>query len=244
MTEHISIERMNEALDGLLVTADMEALERHILGCAACRNDYARLSETVMALRALPRSATAPDEAWAGIASRIHSSTSDEMASYDVAAEEATVLRLPTATMPSMTRRLSFTIPQLAAAAIVVSVLSAGTVWMALEDVATTAAPTADLALESLGGAAARAVWTEGSRYVEVVDQLQRILQEGRGVLASETLGTIEESLGTLDNAIADIETALAADPNSDLLLRMLANHQRTKLGVLQRAAAAVQAQT
>ena len=47
----------------------------------------------------------------------------------------------------------------------------------------------------------------------------------------------------TVDAAIHEIEVALGDDPNSDLLLRMLANHQRTKLGVLQRAAAAVQAQ-
>ena len=54
----------------------------------------------------------------------------------------------------------------------------------------------------------------------------------------------IEESLATIDDAMADIESALADDPNSDLLQRMLANHQRMRLGVLQRAAAAVQAQT
>jgi hypothetical protein len=47
-----------------------------------------------------------------------------------------------------------------------------------------------------------------------------------------------------VDAAIADVEQALADDPNSDLLIRMLAAHRRTKLGVLQRAAAAVQAQT
>ena len=62
-------------------------------------------------------------------------------------------------------------------------------------------------------------------------------------VLAPETLVTIEESLNTVNAAIEEIETALADDPNSDLLLRMLATHRSTKLGVLQRAAAAVQAQ-
>jgi hypothetical protein len=94
------------------------------------------------------------------------------------------------------------------------------------------------------GGAAARAVSFEEDRYAEVVGQLERILSEGRDVLAPETLVTIEQSLRTVDEAIADVELALASDPNSDLLRRMLSSHQRTRLGVLQRAAAAVQAQT
>ena len=82
------------------------------------------------------------------------------------------------------------------------------------------------------------------SRYAEVVDRLEQILEAGRGVLASETLVTIEESLLTLDAAIEEIEAALADDPSSDLLQRLLVNRQRTRLGVLQRAAAAVQLQT
>jgi hypothetical protein len=84
----------------------------------------------------------------------------------------------------------------------------------------------------------------QGEPYGEVVAELQQILAEGRGVLTAETLLTIEESLRTVDEAIADVEQALASDPGSDLLLRLLATHRRTKLGVLQRAAAAVQAQT
>lgn len=236
MSEHVSIVRMNDAVDGLLSASEMDEIEAHVGGCGACRDDYARISETVAALRALPRSASAPEKTWAGIAARL--STVSQGSTPD----EATVIELPTAAAPTRERRVSFTVTQLAAAAIVLSALSAGTMWVALgpterseSTFATTqAAP---------GGAAARAVSTVNTRYVEVVDQLEQILEEGRGVLAPGTLVTIEESLATVDAAIDEIEVALGDDPNSDLLLRMLANHQRTKLGVLQRAAAAVQAQ-
>lgn len=239
MTEHVSMARMNDALDALLTAAETDALESHILHCSACRDDYARLSETVTALRGLARSATVPDEAWAGIAARIGT----EGRAKTGAADAAVVLRLPTGMAPPRSRRLSFSVPQLAAAAVVVSMLSAGTVWMALGAPTGADFPAAEVALEPLGGAAARAVSTRGARYVEVVVELEQILEEGRAVLAPETLVTIEESLTILEAAIEEIRSALARDPNSDLLLRMLANQERTKLGVLRRAVAAVQAQ-
>jgi hypothetical protein len=87
-------------------------------------------------------------------------------------------------------------------------------------------------------------VSSEGARYADAVDRLERILVAGRGVLGPETLLSIEQSLGTVDAAIADIEEALVADPGSDMLRRMLSAHRSTRLGVLQRAAAAVQAET
>ena len=236
MIEHISNGRMNDAVDGLLTASEMNEIDAHVLVCGACRDDYARVSETVAALRALPRSASVPDEAWAGLSGRLSATPSDN------GAGEATVIELPTAVTASIERRVSFTVTQLAAAAIVLSVLSAGTMWVALGPTELPEATSA-VSRNAPGGAAARAISTENTRYVEVVDQLEQILEQGRGVLAPSTLVTIEESLATVDAAIAEIETALGDDPNSDLLLRMLANHQRTKLGVLQRAAAAVQAQ-
>ena len=93
-------------------------------------------------------------------------------------------------------------------------------------------------------GALLEAVSLEQARYSEMIDQLEQVLEEGRSVLAPETLVSIDEALRTVDEAISEIETALAEDPNSDLLLRLLTTHQNTKLGVLQRAAGAVQSQT
>ena len=246
MSEHVSTERMNEALDGALSSAELEALDRHLDGCAACRNEYARLSEVVSSIRSLPRGGEAPAEAWAGIEARIAATSRDGGFDRDADGEApsgATVVEFPTAAAVESQRTFSFSAAQLALAACLVAVVSASTVWVALGPADGEAGRAVAASSESLAGAAARAVSLEDSRYGEVVDQLEAILEEGRSVLAPETLVTIEESLNTVNSAIEDIEAALADDPNSDLLLRMLATHRSTKLGVLQRAAAAVQAQ-
>lgn len=246
MSEHISIERMHESLDGLLSSAEAGVLQVHVDVCPACRNEYARLSEVVSSLRALPRSAAVPDETWVGIAQRIGSATREEPS------RDATVVPLPTAAADvdegrrrgwASNKRLTLSVMQLAAAAVVVALLSAGTAWIALGgDRAGT--DVASGATQPLAGAAARSVSLENGGYLEALAALEQIVAGGRSVLAPETLATIEGSLRTVDAAIADVEQALADDPNSDLLIRMLAAHRRTKLGVLQRAAAAVQAQT
>lgn len=236
MSEHLSTERMNESLDGLLSDAETTPIELHLEACASCRNEYARLSETIMAVASLPKQAQVPATAWAGIAGRISG-----VVRRDVTGE-VPVLRLPTAARGA--RRISFSVPQLAAAALVVSFMSAGMALLATQGGRGASSIRASVTAEGPGGAAARAVSLEDNRYAKVVDQLEQILEAGRAVLALETLVTIEVSLLTLDDAIEEIETALADDPNSDLLRRLLANRQRTRLGVLQRAAAAVQAQT
>jgi hypothetical protein len=201
-----------------------------------CRNEYARLSETVEAVRALPKGATPPADVWQGIAARIAATPQ----SASEAAEGVAVYELPTAERRGP-RRISLSIPQLAAAAVLVALSSAGLLWLAISGGQAAVSPgMADLGVPA-GGAAARAVALEGPRYADVISQLERVLAEGRAFLAPETLESIEESLVTVDAAIADIEAALAQDPGSDLLMRLLATHQRTKLGVLQRAAAAVQ---
>jgi anti-sigma factor RsiW len=236
MSEHISIERLNELLDGLLSAGEAAPLEAHLAACAECRNGHARLSETVRAVSALPREATPPEGAWEGIAARIAGTAPD-------AADEVEVYRLPTAPSAPGARRVTFSVPQLAAAAAVIAFFSAGLMWMAIGGGPDRPRPVA-VEAEQPGGAAARAVAFTDRRYTAVVTELEQVLEGGRSMLAPETVATIEESLATIDAAIADVESALADDPGSDLLRRMLANHQRTRLGVLQRAAAAVQAQT
>ena len=232
MSEHYSVERMHDAVDGLLSSAQMRELDTHVADCDACRNDYARISETVEAIRSLPTAASVPEGLWHGIAARIGG------AEPGVETRGADVLRLPTAV--NARRRLSFSVPQLAAAALIVSLLSASVVWIAMGG---GSAATPRRAIGSELGPSVRVVVAAGARYDAVVSDLELILEQGRGVLSPETLMTIEESLATVNAAIADIEVSLQEDPNSDLLHRMLSLHQRTKLGVLQRAADAVRAQ-
>jgi anti-sigma factor RsiW len=243
---------MHEAIDGTLSAAETAGLGAHLEECAACRDGYARLSEVVAALRALPRAGRPPESTWADIRARI------EGVDRDSDHEETKVLTLPTGHAESIERdtkrvRASFSnrgvrlsVPQLAAAAALVAFVSAGVMRLAMRgDTAGVVSAEPELGmLEMPGGAAARAVSLDGDRYAETVARLEQVLAAGRSVLAPETLATIQESLATVDAAIDEIEAALAEDPNSDLLQRLLTAHQGTKLGVLERAVSAVHART
>ncbi|MEM7415817.1 MAG: hypothetical protein AAF389_10005 [Gemmatimonadota bacterium] len=237
MTDHVSPERMNDAIDGLLSAAERSEMEAKIERHEESRHEYARLSEVVTAVRSLPRAATPATDAWAVIAERIAGAEQETVREAEVVpiasawAEEAEAPGARTAV------RLSW--GQLAAAAALVAAVSAATMWFAL-DGGRAGAGAAEIASVEFGGAAARVVSLEGSSYGDLVGELEAILEEGRALLDTETLVTIEESLRTVEAAIAEVEGALANDPNSDLLLRLLATHQRTRLGVLQRAADAV----
>lgn len=254
MSEHPSLDRMNTAVDGGLSAADLADLRAHVDVCPVCREEYALLSETVSAVRALPTTAEPPAAAWAGIEARITGRTDlgdrapahEETAHGSASVEVVSLVDRTRERVEVRSRRLApaLTWPQLAAAAALVAVVSATTMWLALDGGRSSVGPQPELAGPALGGAAARAVSLEGTRYAETADRLQQILDEGRTLLDPETLLTIEESLNTVDAAIADVEEALRSDPNSALLSRLLTTHQRTRLGVLQRAADAVQAQT
>jgi tetratricopeptide (TPR) repeat protein len=239
---------MHEALDGVLASSEMDQIDRHVEQCAPCRDEYARLSEVVAAIRALPRFAASPDTAWDAIALRIAApdmerADPDETPVIDLGARASS----QGGTEPKRGQRIGagiyLSLSQLAAAAAIVAIVSASIVWVGMNGGSAVPGVIATGPATS-GGAAARAVSLEAGRYTEAVTALESILEEGRDVLAPQTLFTIEESLRAVDEAIADVEQALTDDPNSALLLRLLANQQRTKLGVLQRAADAVHART
>ena len=254
--EHVSTSRMHDALDGLLDAAQLARIESHLQACAPCRETYAGLSETVRAVRALSPSATPPDGAWEAISARISGSPAraERRGAERPGAERrpAAVVRFPVLASPA--RRFAFSAPQLAAAALVISVVSAGSVWVAMSRTGSggPSAGSSAASIESSAprgvaglpeGPAARVVSSQGAGYAEAVSRLEEVLVAGRSVLAPETLVSIEQSLRTVDAAIAEIESALVADPGSDMLRRMLVAHRSTRLGVLQRAASAVQAE-
>ena len=233
MSDHLSTARMHDLVDGLLSAVEVDAARAHVDGCATCREEYARLSEVVGQLRTLPKSADAPDGMWAGIEARIGATDAPHQA--DTEASEAEVL--PIHGRERTLRRLAFSVPQLAAAAIVISILSASTVWMALSS-GTTQTP--GMAASPTLGSDVQAVSTDAATYDADIAELEEILERGRMLLSRETLATMETSLQTIDDAIVDVREALARDPASELLTRMLVNHQRTKLRVLRQAATSV----
>jgi hypothetical protein len=227
MSEHLSLERTHDLIDGLLTSEAAERASAHLSHCAACRERHARISELVVDLRALPHDATPPADLWAGIGRRI-----DGTAPHGQP-ESADVLALPG--VGAGRRRISFTIPQLAAASITLALVSAGTLWMTLARPAVEAPPTAT-------GTAMRFA-TDEAAYDAAVDELLALVEAARALLAPETRLALDQSLAEIDRAIDEILSALESDPASDLLQGMLVNQQRSKLRVLRQVATLTQAE-
>lgn len=233
MNEHIELETMHDLLDGLVRPSEEMRLRGHLRACAGCREEFAALEAAVTALRDLPDEARAPDGLWSGIESRIAQAATQTPGDSDKVLSLDSARRSP--------RRFSLTLPQLAAAAVVVSLVSAGTVWTALSRGNGGGPGIVPASASAVGSPSARVVSLGETGYDEAVVQLETIIEQGRHVLSPETLATLEASLRTIDGAIADVRGALEADPSSELLARLLANHQRSKLRVLRQAAISVQ---
>jgi hypothetical protein len=235
MSEHLSLERTHDLIDGLLPSETADRARRHMDECADCRDRYASLSELASDLRSVPRDATPPPEIWEAIARRIDGTTPS------AEPESADVLVLPGVrrSLEKSPRRISFTIPQLAAASFVLAAASAGILWMA---VSPQSGPSADILPETPAGAT-RFVSDEAS-YDTALDELMTIVEMARPYLAPETLVALDQSLAEIDTAIEEIGAALDGDPSSELLHSMLVTQQRSKLRVLRQVATLTEAQS
>jgi anti-sigma factor RsiW len=209
------MERLSEYLDGELPATDRAALEAHLEtcnDCAAMLDDLRRVVDRArLAKEYVPRR-----DLWPGIASRI-------------GATHASSRRTG--------RTWSFSLPQLAAAAILLMTLSGGTVWLmrstslhpAAGPIATTTAPADTPAAINASSAS--------QSYAAAVADLERVLAGGRGQLDTTTVRVIEQNLAAIDRAIAQAQRALLADPANLYLNTHLAETMRRKLDLLRHAA-------
>jgi predicted anti-sigma-YlaC factor YlaD len=207
-------DRLSEYLDGDLAEAERMALDAHLETCAGCRDTLAGLRRIVVRARSLENRAPQRD-LWSGVAKRIG------------------------AGVPA--RRFTFSMPQLLAAGIALAVLSGGGAWLLHPDpagVATverTATPPGMVPATTVGSAAARS-------YDSAVDDLERILAEGRGKLDTTTVRVLEQNLALIDRAIGQAQRAVAADSANAYLNSHLAETMRRKIDLLRQAAALVSA--
>ncbi len=239
MSEHPSIERMNDLVDGSLPSTIVADVRAHLESCSVCREEYAVLSETVSSLRGLPRGGRPPEGSWAGIEGRLGSQEVPEP-------EAATVVRFPGPLARSRRRRWTLSLPQMAAAAAAVAIVSAGGMWLAIQPGMVVAPTPQRGANEStfVLGAAARAAGTSMAGYDQAVLELEALVAQGREVMRPETVRALEESLSAIDDAVADVRKALAADPSSELLMSMMVSHQTARMRVLRRAATMIESRS
>jgi anti-sigma factor RsiW len=215
-------EKLSEYLDGELSVAERQELEAHLTSCEECAAMLEQLRRVVTRAQDLEDRPPAGD-LWSGIAERIGAASSEDAGIADLAERRRRKEAL-------RSRRLTFSLPQLAAASIALMVLSAGTAWLASR----AASPAVDVA--GVVGTSPDASFTASS-YDAAIAELEQIIGESRDRLDTATVRVIEENLLIIDQAIAQARRALGQDPASDYLNEHLAATMRQKLEFLRRAA-------
>ncbi|HEY6809409.1 MAG TPA: anti-sigma factor [Gemmatimonadales bacterium] len=216
------MDRLSEYLDGTLAPAERQGLVAHLAECAACTATLAELRRVVARAGALDDRPPAAD-LWPRIAARLGGRGA----------------LLPFARRSA--RRVSFTVPQLAAAGIALVALSLGGGWLAQ-------ARRAPAGSASTSGASVdhNAVWVRGadSEYDAAVSQLRAALNDNRSLLDSTTVSVLEKNLAIIDSAVSEARHALAQDPNNQYLNHHLAETMRRKVEFLRRASSLAGART
>jgi anti-sigma factor RsiW len=228
-------QRLSEYLDGELSEAEGAALEQELATDAG----LARLLDELREVKRVAGEAEerGPDrDLWPQIAARIEA---DRVVELDAARHSR--------------RRLTFTVPQFAAAMIATLVMGSGALWVARAlggfaggeptAIATTDAGDAAVTTSSPAGYPVRLVESteprNPSRKSDVaIAALEARLAEGRDNLDSSTVRILEESLATIDRAIESASAALEADPGNIWLNRHLADSKSRKVRLLEKAAA------
>jgi anti-sigma factor RsiW len=215
--------RLSDYVDDETDGAERRAIEAHLAHCAECRQIVEELRAVVAHAASL--AAVPPErDLWPGIVARL-------------AAGPAAGVRLFSRLLSA--RRFSFTLPQIAAAALAIMLLSGGVVWMARSG-----DPRADFeslsaqATGTVSGPRSAPAEVSDTTYDQAVTDLEGALQAGRTRLDPATVRILEENLASIDRAIDQSRRALAADPANLFLNSHLAAARHRKLALLRRASA------
>jgi len=215
-------DKLSDYLDGELEAADRTAVEAHLRTCPECNavlNDLKRVVSRAQGLDVRPPAR----DLWPGVSARI-----DRVAPP---------------------RRISFTLPQLTAAAVVLMAVSATLAVKLMQrpespNTVAQAPAAAQAPLSPAPGTGAsdapivERVSFADEQYDAAVADLEKAVKTGRGRLDKATIDIVEHNLEIIDQAIAQARDALAADPANSYLSGHLVEARRRKLDLLRRAAA------
>jgi hypothetical protein len=227
-------DRLSDYLDGDLTEAEQAALEEHLGACAACREVLEELRAVVSGAHALGDAQPARD-LWPGIAEGI--------GAHGAVPGGADVIALPTAARARPRRTgLFLTVPQLAAASVVLALVSAAATWWVGPGLAT--APQGSKKGEPAAAASDPATIFPAADLAgpppELAPELRRLeqaLSAARGQLEPNTVRILEKNLGVIERAIDESRRALALDPNNRFLQEHLERTWQEKLDYLREAA-------
>ncbi len=209
-------ERLSEYLDDELSAPERRELEQHLDGCTPCRTTLADLRTVIADARALERGEPGRD-LWPGIAARIE-------------AERDVVLPLAGT---ARRRRLSFTVPQLAAASLALILASAGSSWVIGRAVSQAdGAPAIETGVRALPASTGIVDDTVDAQ----IRQLEQMLLAGETQLDPATIAVLRRNLLIIDQALAEARAAMRSDPANPYLNRHYANTVQKKLELLRQA--------
>lgn len=214
-------QQLSDYVDGELTANESATVEAHVARCAECRTVVEQLRGLVAAAGALPGTLPAAD-LWPGIQSRL--------------AAEADVVRVEPVEHTQRRWRVTFTLPQLAAAAVLLMLLSGGVVFL-VRPASSPAEPRMADAVPPLADGIVPARLADASFDTAVAD-LERILAAGRDRLDPETVRVLEQNLTVIDAAIEQSRQALEADPANAFLNSHLVSARQRKIALLRRATA------
>jgi anti-sigma factor RsiW len=242
-------DKLSDYLDGELSAEEHGAVAAHLRSCAACTAVLNDLKRVVARAQEAGHAVARPPQAdlWAGIAARI-----EPARAFARAGSVAPFAR-------RAQRRITVTLPQLAAAALVIAAVSGGVAWKIAgglegrrEAGAASAAPSGsgqvshDSRPVNPDGADMPArrdaeivpVGMADAQYDAAVADLEKALKLGRGRLDASTIAIVEHNLQIIDQAIDQAREALVSDPANSYLNSHLVETRRRKLDLLRRATA------
>lgn len=210
------IDHLDKIVDGDLSSAERNAVDEHLAGCADCRSELHVLNEILRHASELPQSQEPTRDLWPEIHDRMRS-TGGELVPMPVPA----------------TRKLGYLF---AAAAVVV--LTVATVILATRG-GIDQPRSVD---RGVGGEQSSTVVRTAYREVEVDmhhlrEELRATLESRRSEISPATWDVITDNLKVIDEAITNIENALQNEPENPDLNRMLLAAYQSELDLLRRVA-------
>ncbi len=229
-------DRLSEYIDGELNAGERRELEGHLAKCGECSHTLGQLRRLVAQAASLEDRPPSTD-LWWGIAERIGPGGESHGSAAVLDLEDRRARRSWTG------RRFTLSLRQLAAAAVMLMVVSGAAAWL-LSDAAEPSAPPRTEALAPPSGASG-SVLVSGelsTQYDAAIAELDRLIADNREELGPQTVRIIEENLRVIDQAIAQAQRAVAQDPASVYLNEHLASTMRQKLEFLRHAASVARA--
>ncbi len=213
---------LSEYLDGDMPATEARELERHLESCEECRLTLEQLRGVMTGARALV-DPPAPDDLWAGIASRIGTAGS-------TSASRGKVLELPF-------HMRSVALPWAMAAGFALLLMGAAGTWFVMRGPAPSPGSIAQRDADAPANGGVQYASFDAAQVETEIAQLQAALEHGRSRLDPKTVEVLEKNLTIIRQATADARLALAKDPANRELQTYFAGTVGRKLDLVRRAA-------